>query len=85
MFFNGVLHTALEINNEERDLLLKLQGLNNKDSYSEFKALPNKLFDIIIDELDMHHGQQMKGQKLTARACSQNIRRPIEMIIREVC
>ena len=78
-----LLFTALEVTDDERNLLHSLQDLDDKDGYTEFKKLPDKLFSLVVDELDAYRHQQMRGQKSMSKVRSQDIRRTAEKVTQE--
>lgn len=74
----------LDIPEDEKNLLLELQAVDDSDGYEKFKLLPEKLYDLVIDELVLYREHQLKGSRMTARARGQDIRFTTGRIAEEV-
>ncbi|KAL5512067.1 hypothetical protein ACEPAG_3588 [Sanghuangporus baumii] len=78
-----LLVDELDITEDEINLLLELQDVED-EGYEKFKLLPEKLHDLVIDELVLYREHQMKGSRMTARARGQDIRFSSERIVAEL-
>ncbi|OCB91148.1 hypothetical protein A7U60_g1630 [Sanghuangporus baumii] len=78
------LFEELDITEDEANLLLELQGIEESEGYEKFKLLPEKLYNLIIDELVLHREHQLKGSRMTARARGQDLRFTSERIAAEL-
>ncbi|KAL5514581.1 hypothetical protein ACEPAG_1897 [Sanghuangporus baumii] len=79
-----ILVEELDITEDEANLLLELQGIEESEGYEKFKLLPEKLYNLVIDELVIHREHQLKGSRMTARARGQDIRFTSERIAAEL-
>lgn len=74
-----------DISEVEKNTLIDLQRLDEHEGYEKFQELPQKLYDLVIDELNLFRAQQLKGSRSTARARGQDMRQTTARITSEVC